>query len=216
MRLSSSSSGTSPAAMRSASPSAMAVLPTPGSPMSTGLFLLRRDKIWMTRCISVSRPITGSSLPLRAASVRSRVYSASVLFFLSASRLGAEVPPAAARGISLSFFSTALYILLGSTPTVRRIRRPMLPPSRSRPISRWAVPMVLLPMRDASDTASSTTLLARGVSPWLGAAPETPLPTLRCSTEQTISSVTPNSLSTRWAVPSSSRIRPSSRCSEPT
>lgn len=26
-------------------PSAMAVLPTPGSPMSTGLFLLRRDKI---------------------------------------------------------------------------------------------------------------------------------------------------------------------------
>ena len=39
---------------------------------------------------------------------------------------------------------------------------------------------------------------------------------LRCSTEQTISSVTPNSDSTRCATPSSSRIRPSSRCSEPT
>ena len=76
--------------------------------------------------------------------------------------------------------------------------------------------MALLPMRAASDTASSTTLLARGVSPWLGAAPDTPLPTLRCSTEHTISSVTPNSDSTRCAIPSSSRIRPSSRCSEPT
>ena len=62
----------------------------------------------------------------------------------------------------------------------------MLPPSRSKPISRWAVPMALLPMRDASDTASSTTLLARGVRPWLGAAPETPLPTLRCSTEHAV------------------------------
>ena len=36
-------SGTSPLAMRSASPSAIAVLPTPGSPISTGLFLVRRD-----------------------------------------------------------------------------------------------------------------------------------------------------------------------------
>ena len=41
----------------------MAVLPTPGSPMSTGLFLVRRDSTWMTRRISSSRPMTGSSLP---------------------------------------------------------------------------------------------------------------------------------------------------------
>ena len=40
--LSLSSSGTSPLTMRSASPSAIAVLPTPGSPISTGLFLVRR------------------------------------------------------------------------------------------------------------------------------------------------------------------------------
>ena len=33
--------------MRWASPSTMAVLPTPGSPMSTGLFLVRRDSTWM-------------------------------------------------------------------------------------------------------------------------------------------------------------------------
>ena len=43
-RLSLIPSGTSPLAMRSASPSAIAVLPTPGSPISTGLFLVRRAK----------------------------------------------------------------------------------------------------------------------------------------------------------------------------
>ena len=42
MRLLLSDSGTSPATMRRARPSTMAVLPTPGSPMSTGLFFVRR------------------------------------------------------------------------------------------------------------------------------------------------------------------------------
>ena len=60
-------SGTSPSTMRRARPSTMAVLPTPGSPMSTGLFLVRRDSTWMTRRISSSRPMTGSILPSRAA-----------------------------------------------------------------------------------------------------------------------------------------------------
>jgi hypothetical protein len=36
-------SGTSPRTIRPARPSTIAVLPTPGSPMSTGLFLVRRD-----------------------------------------------------------------------------------------------------------------------------------------------------------------------------
>ena len=62
-RRSRSDSGTSPETMRWASPSAMAVLPTPGSPMSTGLFFVRRERTWITRRISSSRPITGSSLP---------------------------------------------------------------------------------------------------------------------------------------------------------
>ena len=64
-------------AIRWASPSTMAVLPTPGSPMRTGLFLVRRERTWMTRRISSSRPMTGSSLPWRARSVRSRVYFSS-------------------------------------------------------------------------------------------------------------------------------------------
>ena len=72
--LSLSVSGTSPSTMRCASPSTMAVLPTPGSPISTGLFLVRRDSTWMVRRISSSRPMTGSSLPARASAVRSRAY----------------------------------------------------------------------------------------------------------------------------------------------
>ena len=71
-RLPFSPSGTSPATIRWASPSTIAVLPTPGSPISTGLFFVRRESTWITRRISSSRPITGSSLPASAAAVRSR------------------------------------------------------------------------------------------------------------------------------------------------
>ena len=52
-RLSLRVSGTSPLTMRWASPSTMAVLPTPASPMSTGLFLVRRESTWMMRRISL-------------------------------------------------------------------------------------------------------------------------------------------------------------------
>ena len=64
IRRSRSSSGTLPSTIFWARPSTMAVLPTPASPSSTGLFLVRRQRIWMTRSISFSRPMTGSSLPL--------------------------------------------------------------------------------------------------------------------------------------------------------
>ena len=60
-----------PEAMRWAIPSTMADFPTPGSPMSMGLFFFLRPRISMTREISLSRPTTGSSLPSRAARVRS-------------------------------------------------------------------------------------------------------------------------------------------------
>src|SRR5664279_454332 len=71
-RLSRSDSGMSLETIRWARPSTIAVLPTPGSPISTGLFLVRRESTWMTRRISSSRPITGSSFPCSAISVRSR------------------------------------------------------------------------------------------------------------------------------------------------
>ena len=67
-------SGTSPSMIRRASPSTMAVLPTPGSPINTGLFFVRRESTWITRRISSSRPITGSSLFDAASAVRSLAY----------------------------------------------------------------------------------------------------------------------------------------------
>ncbi len=96
-RLSRRPVGTSPLTMRCASPSTMAVLPTPGSPISTGLFLVRRLRIWTTRRISSSRPITGSSLPLRASAVRSRPYFASASYCASG-RVGGHALAAADAG----------------------------------------------------------------------------------------------------------------------
>ena len=65
--------------MRCAKPSTTAVLPTPGSPISTGLFLVRRERICMTRSISMLRPMHGSSLPSSASLVRLRPNWSSIL-----------------------------------------------------------------------------------------------------------------------------------------
>ena len=74
MRLPTSLSGTSFFAMRIASPSTIAVLPTPASPMRTGFDFVRRQSTVTARSISCSRPITVSSLPSRACSVKSTPY----------------------------------------------------------------------------------------------------------------------------------------------
>ena len=74
----------------------MAVLPTPGSPISTGLFLVRRASTWMVRRISSSRPITGSSLPSRASAVTSRAY------FFSASKLASAFGLSTLRPLRMS------------------------------------------------------------------------------------------------------------------
>ena len=55
-------SGTCPLLILSAKPSAIAVLPTPGSPSNRGLFLDFLDKISITLSISSSLPITGFNL----------------------------------------------------------------------------------------------------------------------------------------------------------
>ena len=72
-------SGTSPLTILSAKPSAMAVLPTPGSPIKQGLFLVLRESILITLRISSSLPITGSSLCSLARCTKS------VPYFLSTS-----------------------------------------------------------------------------------------------------------------------------------
>ncbi len=71
-RLFLSVSGISPCMILWASPSTMAVFPTPGSPISTGLFFVLLESTWTTLLISSSRPITGSSLSFAAIAVRSR------------------------------------------------------------------------------------------------------------------------------------------------
>ena len=92
-RLLRSVSGTSPFTIRCAKPSTTAVLPTPGSPIRTGLFLLLRCRICIARRISSSRPITGSSLPSLAFSVRSTVYFFRASRLFSASGLSTFSPP---------------------------------------------------------------------------------------------------------------------------
>ncbi len=65
--------GTSPSTMRSARPSTTAVLPTPASPTTIGLFFLLRPRISIICRISRSRPNTGSISPARARPVKSSV-----------------------------------------------------------------------------------------------------------------------------------------------
>ena len=65
-----SAAGTSPCRRRCASPSAMAVLPTPASPTNTGPFFRRRHSTSSVRCSSFCRPISGSSRPAAARSDR--------------------------------------------------------------------------------------------------------------------------------------------------
>jgi len=71
------SGGTSPAITRCADPSAIAVYP-PGSPISTGLFLVRREKVVCGEFLS-SRPIHGIKHLGGAASVTPIFSSASYL-----------------------------------------------------------------------------------------------------------------------------------------
>ncbi len=103
--------GTSPDTMRWARPSTMAVLPTPGSPMSTGLFLVRRLSTWMVRRTSSTRPMTGSSLPWRARSVTLRPYCSSASNCCLASWLVTRLSPRS--------FSYASLTRLPVTPALR-------------------------------------------------------------------------------------------------
>ncbi len=73
-------SGTSFRTIRCANPSTMAVLPTPGSPIKTGLFLVFRERMRITSRISSSRPIMGSIFPLRTCWTKSTPYFSNALY----------------------------------------------------------------------------------------------------------------------------------------
>ena len=70
--------GTSPRTIRWARPSTTAVFPTPGSPISTGLFFVFLDKIRIIFLISLSLPITGSNFWFLAFSTSSCPYFSNV------------------------------------------------------------------------------------------------------------------------------------------
>ena len=125
--------GTSPCAMRSAKPSTTAVFPTPASPVSMGLFWRRRIRMSITCRISVSRPSTGSSLPLLALAVRLTVNWSRFAVLPPAGR-GAAPSPAASGASSVtssswepctsatkSFFSASGSIFCSSLLTSRTI-----------------------------------------------------------------------------------------------
>ena len=130
-------SGTSLLTIRWASPSTTAVLPTPGSPIRAGLFLVRRDRIWMTRSISFSRPITGSSLPARAASVR-LIPSWSTVGVLLVRFVSWAGP---AEELWERTRITSWRTLSRLTPRDSSTPAAIPSPSRTRPRSRCSVPM---------------------------------------------------------------------------
>ena len=148
--------GTSAWTMRSASPSAMAVLPTPGSPISTGLFLVRRERTWITRRISWSRPITGSSLPWPARSTRSMPYFSRAWNLPSGAWSVTRAEPRTARSepriaslvIALSFSTSWAFDLV---------------PASAR--SRCSVETNSSFMPSASAWAASSTLASAGLAP---------------------------------------------------
>jgi hypothetical protein len=106
--------------------------------MSTGLFFVRRDRIWMTRSISFERPITGSSLPARAAAVRSMP---------SWSTVGVRVDERAAPAPALCGMLCERMRVVSArtrsrlTPRLSSTPAAMPSPSRTRPSSRCSVPM---------------------------------------------------------------------------
>mmetsp|Transcript_125322 Transcript_125322/g.217258 ORF Transcript_125322/g.217258 Transcript_125322/m.217258 type:complete len:247 (+) Transcript_125322:1784-2524(+) len=153
--------GTSPLTMRRAMPSAMAVLPTPGSPTRTALFFRRRPRICVTRSTSLYLPIKGSSCP---------AFASSVMFVLKSLRDKCDWSSPALRPLPMScrllgFFleflassirrdssiASALSILIltrmmrsslmGSTPRAIMIRVAVLLGSLRIDRSRCSVPM---------------------------------------------------------------------------
>ena len=112
--------GTSPSTIRWARPSTIAVLPTPASPISTGLFLVRRDRISTACSISSARPITGSISPRRASSVRSTPYCSRVGCCRAAGLAATAAGPAAA-GLRLGLLQRLRVEPRGQQPAGRGV-----------------------------------------------------------------------------------------------
>jgi len=205
-RLSRSDSGTSPATMRCASPSTTAVFPTPGSPMSTGLFFVRRESTCTTRRISESRPITGSSLPSRASRVMSRPYFSSALYVPSGSGLVTLPEPRTAGRAAASWSRDA--------PSVRRMS-PAGDDDAASAIRRCSVDTYSSPSAPASSPAVEiTVIIARDACGWATEAPEAPgsAATDAFARDSTVCGSAPTACSSPAATPPSWATSAASRC----
>ena len=111
----------------------IAVFPTPGSPISTALFLVRRQSTCCTRSTSTTRPTSGSSRFFAAAADRSRLNSASSGVSLSLTRAGVLFSFSNCTMSSRTDFSRIPF----SERTVDATERS----SRRMPSSRCSVPM---------------------------------------------------------------------------
>ena len=103
-------SGTSPFMIRHASPSTTAVLPTPGSPIKTGLFFVFLERICITRRISSSRPMIGSIFPSLTSATRSRPYFFNASKFSSAFGVSIFRPPRRSNSACSHSFSVRLNV----------------------------------------------------------------------------------------------------------
>ncbi len=111
--------------------------------MSTGLFLVRRESTWITRRISASRPMTGSSLPSRASSVRSEPYLARASEAASGFSEDTACPPRS-RGISASIaFASAVMTFFSARASSRTsVDRNVSPSARIRVSACWSTARV--------------------------------------------------------------------------
>mmetsp|Transcript_29626 Transcript_29626/g.89135 ORF Transcript_29626/g.89135 Transcript_29626/m.89135 type:complete len:375 (-) Transcript_29626:140-1264(-) len=151
--------GTSPSAMRCARPSAMAVLPTPGSPTRHGFDLRRRRRICTARAISGLRPTHGSSSSSRAICVRSTPTDASVVPRSSPSAPTPTREPLARR----ASFAMASASASTSTPSASSAARPSDASSRATANSKCSERTSSQAMASASATARLKQALDLGV-----------------------------------------------------
>ena len=126
-----STGGTSPCAMRCASPSTTAVLPTPASPTRIGLFCRRRVRMSTAWRISKSRPSTLSSAPERARSVRLMVNWSRLGVLPPAARERSPPPGASGAALGVSSIDCSTMVL----KSLRRLSTLILPSSR---LMSWA------------------------------------------------------------------------------
>ena len=190
-------------------------MPTPGSPIRQGLFLLLRERIWITLLISSSLPITGSILPCFASSVKSLPNSSRVGVFVLPF-LAPFVPCFASLSPLLSDSIRFSRSWLTSTPSSLMNLTAYESLSLTSDINRCSVPTneCIIPL--AIWNESSMILFDLGVKSSGESLVGFPTPISSLISLSTSSSVIPFSLSVAAPKPVPSLSRPTKICSLPT